>query len=441
VEERALYRAILDAPQDDAPRLVYADWLDEHADSLSERAARSERARAEFIRLQCALARLVPEGWRVWRWPFASAQAKRERLLLFRHGKKWRRAFPVTVASNPFDRGFLRPFRALRPHEFLDRLPEGFYDNPHMPFDPAYRPLPPLAMNCSARRYVPEGGDLWLACPLWDVHLYASTWGHDRLADHGQYAALLTEVGNSPRMERVGWLKVSFFGTPVYDFLRTGHFPNVETLVLNAGPFPDVLEAVSENESFRCLRYVQFGSDPWAWAPGYVDRLRFTVLEGKLRAANAKHLPFGEMRTALRAILRSTPLVPANLPPPAVPLPLRMPEWATSPPPGPPNGKRLFVALLFVLYGIGLVFRVVIGVGSGSKSPPTTPDVKIRYEPASEKRQPATIDVLEKSSAPSEAKPRQLLVPARPKAEDRSDFVGPPRPAEPKDRANGPDEK
>src|SRR5688572_5456689 len=37
----ALLRAIIDNPADDAPRLVYADWLDEHGDP----------DRAEFIRL------------------------------------------------------------------------------------------------------------------------------------------------------------------------------------------------------------------------------------------------------------------------------------------------------------------------------------------------------------------------------------------------------
>ena len=46
-------------------------------------------------------------------------------------------------------------------------------------------------------------------------------------------------------MECVGWLKVSFFRTPVFGFLRTGNFANVETLVLNSGPFPQVLEAVA----------------------------------------------------------------------------------------------------------------------------------------------------------------------------------------------------
>src|SRR5262249_9709898 len=40
-------RAICAAPDDDAPRLVFADWLDENA----------EPERAEFIRLQVRLAR------------------------------------------------------------------------------------------------------------------------------------------------------------------------------------------------------------------------------------------------------------------------------------------------------------------------------------------------------------------------------------------------
>jgi uncharacterized protein (TIGR02996 family) len=43
----ALLAAIRASPADDAPRLVYADWLDEHG----------QPQRAEFIRVQCELAR------------------------------------------------------------------------------------------------------------------------------------------------------------------------------------------------------------------------------------------------------------------------------------------------------------------------------------------------------------------------------------------------
>lgn len=47
-EEAALLAAILTHPEDDTPRLVYADWLDEH----------EQPERAELIRVQCERAKL-----------------------------------------------------------------------------------------------------------------------------------------------------------------------------------------------------------------------------------------------------------------------------------------------------------------------------------------------------------------------------------------------
>jgi uncharacterized protein (TIGR02996 family) len=47
-QDRAFLDAIRESPDDDTPRLVYADWLDDH----------DEPARATFIRVQCELARL-----------------------------------------------------------------------------------------------------------------------------------------------------------------------------------------------------------------------------------------------------------------------------------------------------------------------------------------------------------------------------------------------
>jgi uncharacterized protein (TIGR02996 family) len=48
--DTAFLRTILADPDDDAPRLIYADWLDEQGDA----------DRAEFIRLQIQFARMVP---------------------------------------------------------------------------------------------------------------------------------------------------------------------------------------------------------------------------------------------------------------------------------------------------------------------------------------------------------------------------------------------
>ena len=53
--EDAFLRAVLDAPGDDAPRLIYADWLTERGDP-----------RGEFIRVQCVLARMECTFDGVW---------------------------------------------------------------------------------------------------------------------------------------------------------------------------------------------------------------------------------------------------------------------------------------------------------------------------------------------------------------------------------------
>lgn len=45
---QSFLRAMVEAPEDDTPRLVYADWLEEFGDD-------ADRDRAEFIRVQCEL--------------------------------------------------------------------------------------------------------------------------------------------------------------------------------------------------------------------------------------------------------------------------------------------------------------------------------------------------------------------------------------------------
>ena len=52
----ALLAAIVDQPDEDTPRLMFADWLDEHADALPTPAA--GRARAAFIRGDIAMSQL-----------------------------------------------------------------------------------------------------------------------------------------------------------------------------------------------------------------------------------------------------------------------------------------------------------------------------------------------------------------------------------------------
>lgn len=54
--QAAILAAIADRPGDDTPRLAYADWLDDHAADLPDPDA--ARIRADFIRVQCVVARL-----------------------------------------------------------------------------------------------------------------------------------------------------------------------------------------------------------------------------------------------------------------------------------------------------------------------------------------------------------------------------------------------
>jgi uncharacterized protein (TIGR02996 family) len=80
-DEAALLHAIYANHDDDTPRLVYADWLDEH----------DQPERAEFIRVQIAVARRTDHGEESQRLYC------RERELLDRHREKWLREF------EPFD--------------------------------------------------------------------------------------------------------------------------------------------------------------------------------------------------------------------------------------------------------------------------------------------------------------------------------------------------
>jgi uncharacterized protein (TIGR02996 family) len=90
--EDAFLADILEHPDDDAPRLVFADWLDDHG----------EAERAEFIRLQCELARLGEDD------PRRPALTRREAGLLARHRRAWAAPAALGGASGPvFRRGFI----------------------------------------------------------------------------------------------------------------------------------------------------------------------------------------------------------------------------------------------------------------------------------------------------------------------------------------------
>lgn len=90
-DEPALLGAIRANPDEDTPRLVYADWLQEHGDD----------ERAEYIRLKCAVAR-TPKTDPAW-----AEMDRRAAALHVENERKWFGPLVHDFAGCEIDRGFV----------------------------------------------------------------------------------------------------------------------------------------------------------------------------------------------------------------------------------------------------------------------------------------------------------------------------------------------
>ncbi|HEY7315625.1 MAG TPA: TIGR02996 domain-containing protein [Gemmataceae bacterium] len=108
--DEAFLQAIREAPDDDAPRLIYADWLEEHG----------QTDRAEFIRIQCRrfgisdmdpnapglqarAEELLRDNWDVWVGPLRELVGPR----YDRYGEMWLREEYNPEGLRRFQRGFV----------------------------------------------------------------------------------------------------------------------------------------------------------------------------------------------------------------------------------------------------------------------------------------------------------------------------------------------
>src|SRR5437763_148943 len=132
-------------PDDDVPRLIYADWLDEQARRLPPGAREAAAARAEFIRVQIALAEL-PEGdllpradpdarpplWSGSRVALESARTRlrvAERELLDAHRDEWTAPFTGLGTGPEFRRGFVEEIK-IDARQYLRHAHELFAAGP-----------------------------------------------------------------------------------------------------------------------------------------------------------------------------------------------------------------------------------------------------------------------------------------------------------------------
>jgi uncharacterized protein (TIGR02996 family) len=232
-QNRAFLEAIRESPEDDAPRLIYADWLDDHG----------QAERAAFIRVQCELARGPGEQRR-------KELEDRERALLVANREAWLGPLDKALSDSDctFRRGFpedltIRP-RALveRAEQLEARVPVGRVELSGGFGDPAMKAL--------------------LACPHlgWVVGL---RYEHPRLTEAG-----LVMVARSPNLPRLGELSVEFA-----QITTTG------------------VQALATSVQRRALRRVHLDHSRWGGAsypatadalaaPGVLFRLRSLSLHG-----------------------------------------------------------------------------------------------------------------------------------------------------------------
>ncbi len=147
--KEAFLQAVIENPDDDAPRLIYADWLEEQGESQ----------RAELIRTQCELARLAEDD--EVRRPILQ---EREWTLLSAHAKEWLAELPVLEGikwdeSTPlgklhsvpdFERGFACSIIAENEKAFQEHTASIF----------RAAPVNRLGFNHRAKNL-----DLFLSCP------------------------------------------------------------------------------------------------------------------------------------------------------------------------------------------------------------------------------------------------------------------------------------
>jgi uncharacterized protein (TIGR02996 family) len=119
--DEAFLEDIAEHPEDDTPRLVYADWLDDQGDL----------DRAEFIRVQCELARLAEED------PRREELGQRERQLLAEHQERWVESVRPYLTEWQFRRGMIEWAR-IEPATFTEHAPALYRQQPivHVQFAP-----------------------------------------------------------------------------------------------------------------------------------------------------------------------------------------------------------------------------------------------------------------------------------------------------------------
>jgi uncharacterized protein (TIGR02996 family) len=167
--EDAFVADILEHPDDDAPRLIFADWLE-------DRGGQGDVERAEFIRIQCRRASLpsVPEE---------QLLRRRAEMLLRAHWESWVRPLAELVGKVHSESWLQGPYNT----EALYKFRRGFV----------------FVLDLPARRFIEHGVRLLRWAPLRQVRLYGA----------GEVARELAGCAQLQWLERIDF--TDYFSDPI----------------------------------------------------------------------------------------------------------------------------------------------------------------------------------------------------------------------------------
>ncbi|MFO0850461.1 MAG: TIGR02996 domain-containing protein [Gemmataceae bacterium] len=282
---------IREVPDDDAPRLIFADWLDEIGDP----------DRAEFVRVQVALARLA-------RFDQArTGLVRRERQLLDRHADRWAAHFQGKATGPVFRRGLVDEIKV------------------------------------SARQFVAFGADLFAADPVRHVHLldlgdcpaalaspllarltgltvYAQRLG-ERSVCEGLLARAVAEAGHLSNLRRLHLGRNRLGDAGVGWLADAPHLAGLEDLDLSENELTDGAAWVLAGcPRFANLRRLELGGNDLSAAgaaavagSGYLARLDRLGLRGNALHRRPTGAGLGGLTRVAALDLSDTQLGPAGL--------------------------------------------------------------------------------------------------------------------------------
>ncbi len=244
-DEEALLSAIAANPAEDTPRLVYADWLDEH----------DHHIRAEFIRLQIDIAGKQEQetlSWRFLRMQYPTLVERHDELIA-KHRDELLSSLAVLPPNTKigFERGFASGI-TLTVHDFLT----------HAPALGTAMPAVSVEVSLVGARLLDFLNSIFLGC-VTGISLFDSWFVENRLA--GPWPLPLGSFGEINLLSRLESLDLSGCGVGDGDMglFRDWPIPSVTKLNLANNAITDTGITLFMNSSWpRTLRELHLNRNP-----------------------------------------------------------------------------------------------------------------------------------------------------------------------------------